>query len=120
MAAAEGPDPLFADLLTCPGCPIPRTELRSISLDQLGLVVEHIDRRLTGGEVWRVDRYDNGVKSQVDLTDPQLVTLYDTCARVIKPVSEKQQLSLVEAMGAGPVSPDYFVSHWYHTPRGLL
>ena len=73
MAAAIHPaptltDPQFADLLTGPGCSIPQTELRAISLDQLGLVGKHIDRRLNDGEVWKVDRYDNGVCSQVDLT----------------------------------------------------
>ena len=73
MAAAEHPAPSladFADLLTGPGCEIPKTELRAIALDQLGLVDKHIDRRLTDdNEVWQVSRYDkNGACSQVNLT----------------------------------------------------
>ena len=107
-------DPLFADLLTGLGCSIPATEKRAISLDQLSLVMEHITRRLTENkEIWQVDRYENGVKSQVDLTDPKAVNLYDACAKVIKPATEKQKTSLVEAMSTGDQIPDYFTSHWF-------
>ena len=114
-------DPLFADLLTGPGCSILATEKRAISLDQLSLVMEHIIRRLTENEeIWQVDRYANGDWSQVDLTDPKVVNLYDACAKVIKPATEQQQLSLVEAMSTGEQVPDYFTSHWYATPHGLL
>ena len=100
-------DPLFADLLTGLGCSIPATEKRAISLDQLSLVMEHITRRLTENkEIWQVDRYDkNGVKSQVDLKDPKAVNLYHACAKVIKPATEKQKTSLVEAMSAGDQIP---------------
>jgi hypothetical protein len=108
-------DPLFADLLTGLGCSIPATEKRAISLDQLSLVMKHITRRLTENkEIWQVDHYDkNGVKSQVDLTDPKAVNLYHACAKVIKPATHKQQLSLVEAMSAGDQIPDFFTSHWF-------
>ena len=107
-------DPLFADLLTGLGCLIPATEKRAISLDQLSLVMEHITRRLTENkEIWQVDHYENGVKSQVDLTDPKAVNLYHACAKVIKPATHKQQLSLVEAMSAGDQIPDFFTSHWF-------
>ena len=39
-------DPLFADVLTGPGCFIPATEKLAIFLDQLSLVMGHITRRL--------------------------------------------------------------------------
>lgn len=108
-------DPLFADLLSGSGCRIPATEKRAISLDQYSLVVEHITRRLTvDKEIWQVEHYDkNGVKSQVDLTDPKAVNLYHACAKVIKPATLKQQLSLVEAMSEGDQIPDFFTSHWF-------
>lgn len=108
-------DPLFADLLSGSGCRIPATEKRAISLDQYSLVVEHITRRLTvDEEIWQVDHYDeNGVKSQVDLTDPKAVNLYHACAKVIIPATLKQQLSLVEAMSEGDQIPDFFTSHWF-------
>ena len=105
------PDPQFADLLTSPGCCIPATELRAISLDQLGLVMNHIIRRLTN-EVWRVSKYENGQCFEVDLTDSKDVNLYDTCAKVICPATKERQLSLVEMMSEGPQPPDYFTSHW--------
>ena len=113
-------DHQFADLLTGPGCRIPATELRAISLDQLGRICKHIDRRLiNNGEVWRVSRNETGQWFNVDLTDPQAVNLYDACAKVIKPATEQQQLSLVEVMSHGPQSPDYFTSHWYDVPLCL-
>ena len=46
-------------------------------------------------------------------TDPKAVNLYHACAKVIKPATEKQQLSLVEAMSAGDQIPDFFTSHWF-------
>jgi len=118
MAAAEDSDPLFADLLTGPGCRIVKTECRAISLIQLQKIIDHITRRLTEKEeIWHDDIYENGDwKSRVDLTDPQLVNLYHTNAMVIKPATIRQEISLVEAMSAGPQPPTYFVSHWWGLP----
>ena len=118
MAAAEDStmqtDPQFADLMTGPGCSIPKTELRAISLDQLGRIVEHITRRLTnGGEKWKLDQYDaNGVKSQVVKTDPKDINLYNADAKIIRPATLLEGVSLVELMADGPQSCDAFVSHW--------
>ena len=118
MAAAEDStmqtDPQFDDLMTGPGCRIPKTELRAISLDQLGRIVEHITRRLTAdGEEWQLDQCDaNGVWSQVVKTDPKDINLYDTNAKIIKPATLLEGGSLVELMADGPQSGDYFVSHW--------
>ena len=124
MEAAEDPilqteaDPQFVDLMTGPGCRIPKTELRAISLDQLGRIMEHATRRLTDdGEVWQLDQYDaNGVWSQVVKTDPQDINLYDANAMIIKPATQLKGVSLVcslvELMADGPQSGDYFTSHW--------
>jgi hypothetical protein len=100
--------------VTGPGCRIPKTELRAISLDQLGRIVEHITRRLTAdGEVWQLDQCDeNGVWSQVVKTDPKDINLYDANAKIIKPATLLEEVSLVELMADGPQSCDAFVSHW--------
>ena len=121
MAAAEDSDPRFADLLTGPGCRIVKTECRALSLIQFERIIDHITRRLTEKEeIWLVDSYENGVKSQVNLTDPLAVNLYHTCKEVIVPATQRQQLSLVEALAEGDQVGDYFTSHWYGTARGLL
>ena len=120
MAAAEDSDPLFADLVTGPGCRIVRTECRALSLTQFQKIIDHVTRRLTeNGEIWQVDSYETGVKSQVDLTDPLAVNLYHTCQQVIIPGTIKQQLSLVELMAEGDQIGDYFTSHWYSTARAV-
>ena len=120
MAAAEDSDPLFADLVTGPGCRIVRTECRALSLTQFQKIIDHITRRLTENEeIWQVDSYETGVKSQVDLTDPLAVNLYHTCQQVIIPGTIKQQLSLVELMAEGDQIGDYFTSHWYSTARAV-
>ena len=116
-------DPLFADLFSGPGCYIPATEKRAISLDQLGLIMEHITRRLTEkGEVWTVYRKEEGVVPDkfypMELTDPLKVQLYDCDKKVINPATKQQQLSLVEAMSEHEQPPDYFTSHWYTILNG--
>merc|ERR1712166_313193 len=117
MAAAEDYDPLFADLVTGPGCRIVKTECRALSLTQFQKIIDHITRRLTENEeIWQVDSYETGVKSQVDLTDPLAVNLYHTCQQVIIPGTIKQQLSLVELMAEGDQIGDYFTSHWWGEP----
>ena len=104
-------DGRFADLLTGPGCSIPATERRAISLDQLRLIGKHIIRRLTqDGEVWQVTRYPNGQKTQIDLTDPLQVNLYDARAEIIEPATKIREISLVEAMSREPQPPDFFTS----------
>jgi len=116
-AAAEDSDPLFADLVTGPGCRIVKTECRALSLIQFQKIIDHITRRLTENEeIWQVDSYETGVKSQVDLTDPLAVNLYHTCKQVIIPGTIKQQLSLVELMAEGDQIGDYFTSHWWGEP----
>ena len=102
----------FRELLTGTGCPIPQTEMRAISLDQLNLVMKHVTRRLKEGEVWQVSRFENGKMAQKDLTDPAVVQLYDICTHVIVPATAALQLSLVEAMATSSQKPSYFVSHW--------
>ena len=121
MAAAEDSDPLFADLVTGPGCRIVKTECRALSLTQFQKIIDHITRRLTeNGEIWQDDIYENGVwQSQVDLTDPLAVNLYHANAKIIKPATIKQQLSLVELMAEGDQIGDYFTSHWYSTARAV-
>merc|ERR1711865_624676 len=63
----------FSDLFTGPGYQIPQTEMRATSLNQLDLVMKHVTRRLTGGEVWQVSRFENGQMVQKDLTEPAAV-----------------------------------------------
>ena len=105
---------LFHDLFSGPGCSIPDSALRAISLDQLDLVLAHVIRRLAGGEVWKVSRFKDGQMSPEVLTDPANAQLYDVSTHVIVPSTAIQQLSLVEAMARTPQpkQPDYFVSHW--------
>merc|ERR1740117_1351564 len=103
----------FSDLFTGPGYHIPQTEMRATSLDQLDLVMKHVTRRLTGGEVWKVSRFQNGQMVQQDLTEPAAVQLYDVNTHVIIPATAALQLSLVEAMATSPQKPSYFVSHWW-------
>ena len=112
-------EPLFvSDLLTGSGCRICDPARRAISLDQLGLVGKHIHRRLTDdGEVWQVRRWEDGKISQVDLTDPQAVTLYDANDKIIRPATEQQQVSFVELVADGQQVPDYFTDPWYFTAR---
>ena len=102
----------FSDLFTGPGYHIPQTEMRAISLDQLNLVMEHVTRRLTEGEVWQVCRFENGEMVRKGLTDPAAAQLYDVATHVIVPATATVQLSLVEAMATSPQKPLYFVSHW--------
>ena len=112
-AEAEHPqDPQidFSDLFTGPGCPIPRTELRAISLHQLDLVEAHVTRRLTGGEVWKVTRFESGPMEK-DLTDPAKAQLYDVATHVIVPATAALQLSLVEAMSTTEQQGLFFASH---------
>ena len=110
------PEPLvevdFSDLFTGPGYHIPQTEMRATSLDQLDLVMKHVTRRLTGGEVWKVGRFQNGQMVQTILTDPAAVQLYDVNTHAIIPATAALQLSLVEAMATSSQKPSYFVSHW--------
>ena len=102
----------FSDLFTGPGYPIPQTEMRAIYLDQLEIVRAHVAKRLTGGEVWPVNRFQNGQMVQTFLTEQAAVQLYDVCTHVIVPATAALQLSLVEAMATSPQKPSYFVSHW--------
>ena len=102
----------FSDLFTGPGYHIPQTEMRSISLDQLDLVMKHVTRRLKEGEVWKVGRFENGQMVTKDLTDPAAVQLYDVNTHVIVTATAALQLSLIEAMATSPQKPSYFVSHW--------
>ena len=102
----------FSDLFTGHGFPIPQTEMRAISLKQLDLVMSHVTRRLTGGEVWNVTRFQNGQMVAKDLIDPSAAQLYDVSSNVIVLATEALQLSLVEAMASSPQKPDFFVSHW--------
>ena len=115
-AAVDQPPDLvevgFSDLFTGPGYPIHLTEMRAISLDQLEIVRAHVTRRLTGGEVWPVNRFQNGQMVQTFLTEPAAVQLYDVCTHAIIPATAALQLSLVEAMATSPQQPSYFVSHW--------
>ena len=108
--------------MTGPGCRIVKTECRALSLIQFERIIDHITRRLTEKEeIWQDDIYENGVwQSQVNLTDPLAVNLYHTCKEVIVPATQRQQLSLVEALAEGDQVGDYFTSHWYGTARGLL
>ena len=110
----------FSDLFTGPGYPIPQTEMRSISLHQLNLVMKHVTRRLTGGQVWQVSRFENGEMMQRILTDPAAAQLYDVCTHTIVPATAALQLSLVEAMATSLQKPSYFVSHWCLQPRQAL
>merc|ERR1740117_933935 len=103
----------FSDLFTGPGYHIPQTEMRATSLDQLDLVMKHVTRRLTGGEVWKVSRFQNGQMVQQDLTEPAAVQLYDVNTHAIIPATAALQLSLIEAMATSPQKPSYFVSHWW-------
>ena len=102
----------FSDLFTGPGYHIPQTEMRATSLDQLDLVMKHVTRRLTEGEVWKVGRFQNGQMVQTILTEPAAVQLYDVCTHAIIPATAALQLSLVEAMATSSQKPSYFVSHW--------
>ena len=119
---SKGTDPLspvdpqdpqidFSDLFTGPGCPIPRTELRAISLHQLNLVEAHVTRRLTGGEVWKVKRFESGQMVEKDLTDPAKAQLYDVATHVIVAATAELQLSLVEAMSTTEQQGLFFTSH---------
>jgi hypothetical protein len=113
-AEAEHPqDPQidFSDLFTGPGCPIPRTELRAISLHQLNLVEAHVTRRLTGGEVWKAKRFESGQMVEKDLTDPAKAQLYDVATHVIVAATAELQLSLVEAMSTTEQQGLFFTSH---------
>ena len=114
ITPADQPSDLFGDLFTGPGCPIPDSALRAISLDQLDLVLAHVIKRLAGGEVWEVSRFKDGQMTPEDLTNPATAQLYDVSTHVIVPSTAFQQLSLVEAMAKTPQPqrPDYFVSHW--------
>ena len=110
----------FSDLFTGPGCSIPQTELRAISLDQLNLVEAHVERRLTGGP-WKVKRFESGQMVEKDLTDPAAAQLYDIATHVIVPATAALQLSLVEAMSTAHQQGDFFVSHWSsHTAAPAL
>ena len=125
MAAAEGqgvpvtqvdaaepvPDVDFTDLFTGPGCRIPLTEERAISLDQLDLVMAHVTRRLTGGETWKATRFENGKMVEKGLTDPAAAQLYDVSTHAIVPSTAALELSLVEAMATTPQIPHFFISH---------
>ena len=115
-AVNQPPDHLvevdFSDLFTGPGYPIPQIEMRATSLDQLDLVIKHVTRRLTGGEVWPVSRFQNGQMVQTILTEPAAVQLYDICTHAIIPATAALQLSLVEEMATPPQKPSYFTSHW--------
>ena len=102
----------FSDLFTGPGYQIPQTEMRATSLNQLNRVMKHVTRRLTGGEVWKVGRFENGQMVTKDLTDPAAVQLYDVNTHVIVTATAALQLSLIEAMATSPQKPSYFVSHW--------
>ena len=99
----------FSDLFTGSGYHIPQTEMRATSLDQLNLVMKHVTRRLTGGEVWKQGPV---WMVQTNLTEPAAVQLYDVCTHAIVPATVALQLSLVEAMATSPQKPSYFVSHW--------
>ena len=110
-AAEPVPDVDFTDLFTGPGCRIPLTEERAISLDQLDLVMAHVTRRLTGGETWKATRFENGKMVEKDLTDPAAAQLYDVSTHAIVPSTAALELSLVEAMATTPQVPHFFISH---------
>ena len=73
------PDPQFADLLTSPGCCIPATELRAISLDQLHEIIKHVTSRIEGGEEWIVGRYPLGEYTEYQIKTVDEVIRQVTC-----------------------------------------
>ena len=118
------------------GILIPATTHRAISIEQIIRLVDHMERRLDGGEVptytpsypgaklrtitrsivmrretpietWR----DYGNEPEYEDWTRMDANLYDIDALVIRPATEGRQCSLVELMAEGEQAPDYFVSH---------
>lgn len=95
----------FSDLTGgSPGCRVPQTELRAITLRQLTDVFRHLSRRCTY-EKWR-----NFFKEDLE---PKTVTLYDLTRYVIRPCTFKRRCAYVELVANHAQRPRWFVSHWW-------
>ena len=89
----------FGDLMRGPGCRIPETAMRAISLEQLGYIKDHISRRITHeGERWKVNRFPDGQRKAIELSTPQQANLYDCNEFVITPATHVRQCRLQAPM----------------------
>ena len=102
--------------LAGPGCKIPKTEERAITLKQLHAVAANIKRRCEA-EGWKGDFYPPQVAAkETRALTAEMVRLYDADKYVIRPATVAALCSLVELLAAGPQPPLWFVSHWWGEP----
>jgi len=103
---------VFHDLLLTPGCTIPETENRAITLSQLEQLDSHLVKRLSGGASWTVSRFMQGDLVKQQLSSPDEATLYDVNEHILLPCTSVRCCSFVEILAASTQKPDWFVSHW--------
>ena len=102
--------------LAGPGCKIPKTEERAITLKQLVAVMANIKRRCEA-EGWKGDFYPPQVAAkETRALTAEMVRLYDADKYVIRPATVAALCSLVELLATGPQPPLWFVSHWWGEP----
>jgi len=108
------------------GCIVADAAYRAVTLSQIETILAHIKRRCEA-ENWVSLRFGdcNGFQKAPGEEDKtgedgvrvcltaNIVNLYDTCAYVIKPATEKRKCSLMEIMADGKQKPGWFVSHWW-------
>lgn len=94
------------------GCLISDTAKRGITLPQLRLIEQHLQKRLDAGEELMVSRPKGDDWIQERVTQVDMLNLYDINALVILPATMGRTCSMVEIMAVEAQCPDYFVSHW--------
>ena len=118
-AASEEENPA-CEALQAPdgGTLVPDPAQRAITVPMLRKVMQYVKDHFASGGVWKVTRYVDGQKKEVEIDDYKQVNLYDVNTHVILAATKERQCSLAELMcaEARPCPPDYFVSHWWGEP----
>jgi len=93
------------------GCDIGETALRGITIPQLEAFFDQAVAQCTA-EGWT----STAPGKERELLSRETITLYDLAKRVIAPLAQRTQRSVVETVASGPQPAAWFVSHWWGEP----